>query len=697
MLHRCTKLLAIALAAVFFMSLASFSSGEDDLLVKAADQFRDKDYPETACVLRKAGDSPQRTFLLGVSLLRMGKADECLPLLVEAESKLPLVGDYAALYQAEALLKLKKYPEAAAKAASLSKGYPASQLIRRAEKLYADIVYEAGDYAAALKAYQGFVEKYPAGSDSVMALYQVARCREDAGDRGGSAAIYRNIWLNNPTSVQAQKSEERLKELEKAGIKSVAYTPEELLRRASTLFNLNEYSNALRVLQSIPAEGRTPAVAARIDLRIGMAHYRLRNWKEAEKSLSKAAASMLPGIRSEARFWMARALERQDQNERAFEIYMELAGQGKKQEFADDALMEAAGLRRGQGNYIEAARLFTQVSKSCPDSKLVSRAVWEAGWSHYLAGEYAVAAEVFKPLLKDETMREKVLYWLARTLENTASPEADSYYHALQDDYPAGFYATWHREQKGIKDVREPLGQRSAIAELPLAPGFDKPRLLAALGMVEESRTEMAAARKKSGDKKSLFPGLARTYLEMKDYRSAISLFLQNRPVKWDTASLPLWAAGYPLVYSSPVAQYTAANALSEGLIYGLIRAESGFVAGIKSPAGAIGLMQLMPATARTTARENGTFNPQNLVIPDYNIKLGTRHFRDLLKGYDGDVVYSIAAYNAGAAAVERWRKGLKGLKKDEFIESIPYQETREYVKKVYASAATYRQLYGLK
>jgi soluble lytic murein transglycosylase len=132
-------------------------------------------------------------------------------------------------------------------------------------------------------------------------------------------------------------------------------------------------------------------------------------------------------------------------------------------------------------------------------------------------------------------------------------------------------------------------------------------------------------------------------------------------------------------------------------LIYALIRAESGFSPAIKSPAGAIGLMQLMPSTAKATAREKGTFNPQQLVVPDYNIKLGTRHFRDLMKGYDGDVVYSIAAYNAGAAAVERWRKGLKGLKKDEFIESIPYQETRDYVKKVYASAATYRQLYGLK
>ena len=696
MVQRSSKLVAIAVTAVMIFSLPLFSTAADDLLAQAAAQFREKEYAEAARLAQKAGDSPQRTFFLGVALLRMGKAAEGLPLLIEAESKLPLLGDYAALNQAEALLQLKKYPVAAAKAASMLKGYPASLLTRRAEKLYADIQYEAGDYPAAFKAYQGFVEKYPSGSDSVEALFQAARSREEAGDRSGSVSTYRNIWLNNPTAAQSLKSQERLNLLEKTGLKQAPYTPEELLRRAAALATQNQHSSALRGLKAIPADGQTPAVAARIELRIGLVQYRLRNWKEAEKSLAKVAASALSAIRSEARFWLAKALERQEFNERAFELYMELAAEGKKQEFGDDALMEAAGLRRSQGEYREAAGLFRQVARNFPDSKFLSRAAWESGWCHYLAGEYAEAAEIFRPLLKDEAQREKVVYWLARALENVASAEADSWYRILLDDYPAGFYATWHRGQKGIKDMREPLGQRSALPELPLSPGFDKPRLLASLGLAEESRSEMASARKKAGDNKVIFPALARIYLEMKEYSAAIALFLQNRPVKWDTASLPLWSAGYPLVYSTPVAQYTAKNALSEGLIYALMRAESGFSPAIKSPAGAIGLMQLMPATAKATARENGTFNPQKLVVPDYNIKLGTKHFSDLLKTYEGDVVYSIAAYNAGAAAVDRWRKALKGLRKDEFIESIPYQETRDYVKKVYASAATYRQLYGL-
>jgi soluble lytic murein transglycosylase len=230
-----------------------------------------------------------------------------------------------------------------------------------------------------------------------------------------------------------------------------------------------------------------------------------------------------------------------------------------------------------------------------------------------------------------------------------------------------------------------------------VAPGFEKPRLLGMLGLLEDARTEMAAIRKKSGEKKGQLPVLARVYLEMRDYSSAIVLFMQNRPVAWEKATLPLWTAGYPRVYTEYVSQNAALNGLSEGLVYALIRAESSFAPAVKSGAGAIGLMQLMPATAKMTAREKGDFNPNRLTVPEYNIRLGTKHLHDLMKEHNGDVVSVAAAYNAGSATLEKWKKSLKGLKKDEFIESIPYQETREYVKKVIASAATYRQLYGVK
>jgi soluble lytic murein transglycosylase len=673
------------------------SSSADDYLSRAAELYREKDFGGAYTSAGKSTDLVQRAFVRGMAALRMDKLEEAAGLLAEAEQRLPMVADYAALYQTEALLKLKRYPAASAKAASIQGSFPASKAVRRSEKLLADILYEAADYKKALKSYQSYIEKYPSGGDAIDASYQSARCREELGDAGGALLIYRSIWLNSPMSPLAAKSQERLSQIERPALKVSPYSAEELLKRASTLYAQNEYTASLKTLDMIPAVLQPQAVISRIDLRAGMAQYRLRQYKQAEKQFVKAAASPLPGVRSEARFWLAKCLDRQDLKERALALYLELAGEGKKQEYADDALIEAAGLKRGLGLYAEAARLFDQAARLSSETKTAARSIWDSGWCRYLAGEYPAAADVFKGLLADENQREKALYWLGRALEKSGESAAAPYYRTLLDEYPAGFYATWYREQKGMKDSREPLGNRDPLAELPLPAGFDKARLLASLGMLEEARAEMAAVRKKNGEKKGQFPALARVYLEMRDFGSAISLFMQNRPVAWEKVTLPLWTAGYPRAYSGLVSQNAALNGLSEGLVYALIRAESGFSPAIKSGAGAIGLMQMMPATAKLTAREKGDFNPQRLTVPEFNIRLGTKHLHDLMKEYDGDVVYMAAAYNAGSGALERWKKSFKGLKKDEFIESIPYQETRDYVKKVYASAATYRQLYGLK
>jgi soluble lytic murein transglycosylase len=526
----------------------------------------------------------------------------------------------------------------------------------------------------------------------------LARCLEELVNYDGALQIYRSIWLNTPTSPLAAKSQERIKFLDRLSFKVAPYTPEELLKRAATLQAQNQHNDSLKTLEMIQTASVSQEMADRIAFRTGKAQYLLKRYAQAEKQFIKAAASAIPGIRSEGRFWLAKSRDRQDLKVQAFAMYMELAGEGKKQEYADDALIEAAELKRGLGQFAEAARLFDQVAKVTLESKTIAKSVWNGGWCRYLAGDYPAATEAFKNLLSDEKYREKALYWIGRGVEkggDTAS--AASYFRTLTNEFPAGFYATWYREQKGVKDGRESIGNRDPLVEIPTAAGFDKPRLLASLGLIEEARVEMAAIRKKNGEKKGQFPGVARIYLEMRDYGMAIYMFIQNKPLAWTKETLPLWTFGYPRAFSQLISQNSSLNGLSEGLVYALIRAESGFSPAIKSGAGAIGLMQMMPATARMTAHEKGEFNPQRLTTPEYNIRLGTRHLHDLMKEYDGDVVYMAAAYNAGSGALGRWKKSYKGLQKDEFIESIPYQETREYVKKVYASAATYRQLYGIK
>lgn len=694
-MSRSRYILPVFTAAVL-LTATTLSSIADDFLSRAAAQYRDKDFSAAYVSAEKSSDQNFRAFIKGMAAFRLGKFNDAALQLSEAELKLPLIADYSVLYQAESLLKLKRYQAALAKAASLPTAFPASKLLRRSEKLVADILFEAGDYKGAAKSYQSYIEKYPSGGDAIDASFQLALCKEATADSSGALLIYRNIWLNNPASSLASKSQDRIRQLERSGINLRPYTSEELLKRASALYAQNEFSLSIKTIEMIP-ESQPQAILNRMDLRIGMAQYRLRKYRQAEKQFVKAAASTLSGVRSEARFWLAKSLDRQDEKERALLLYLELADEGKKQEFADEALVEAGGLKRSLGQYAEAASLFERAARLSNEPKSVAKSNWDAGWCRYLAGDFKAAADVFKGLLNDDAQREKALYWLGKALERSGDATSASYFSAMQVEFPAGFYSTWYREQNGLSDSRETMGNRDPIAELPASAGYEKPILLASLGLLEEARIEITAIRKKSGEKKSLFPALARIYLEMRDYGSAIALFMQNRPIAWERGSLPLWTAGYPKAYSEFVSQNASLNGLPEGLVYALIRAESSFSPTAKSSAGAVGLMQMMPATAKLIAHEKGTFDSQRLTVPEYNIQLGTKHLKDLMKEHNGDVIFMTAAYNAGSGSLERWKKSYKGLKKDEFIESIPYQETRDYVKKVYASAATYRQLYGLK
>jgi soluble lytic murein transglycosylase len=154
----------------------------------------------------------------------------------------------------------------------------------------------------------------------------------------------------------------------------------------------------------------------------------------------------------------------------------------------------------------------------------------------------------------------------------------------------------------------------------------------------------------------------------------------------------------FPIVYKEHVtkaAQQTSVNPL---FIFAVTRQESAFVHDAKSPAGAVGLMQLLPATAKQTAQKNGlSFTPQDLIMPEKNIALGSRYLDHLLGVFDGNRILAAAAYNAGPTRVKKWLNKDKGaqLPYDVWIETIPYKETRGYVQNVLSFSVIYAYRLG--
>jgi soluble lytic murein transglycosylase len=178
-------------------------------------------------------------------------------------------------------------------------------------------------------------------------------------------------------------------------------------------------------------------------------------------------------------------------------------------------------------------------------------------------------------------------------------------------------------------------------------------------------------------------------------YMKSIFPAYLNLPI--NAATLPLWKLAYPMPYKDPLLTYSFKNELDPYLLAGLIRQESEFSAKVISRSNAHGLAQIMPATGRELARRLGIkgFTPSMLFEPTVNLQMGSYYLRSLMNSLGGSLEQALASYNAGKGRVTQWLQ--RGEYKDpaEFVESIPFNETRGYVQSVMRNAGIYRRLYG--
>jgi soluble lytic murein transglycosylase len=671
----------------------------DDSLTTAATKIIKKEYKGAIEAALKAPPDGMRDFQLGMALARMGEWEAAADYLGKAAASLPLLADYALYNRALALYRLARYPESRATLQGFAKNYPESPLSRSAEKLLADLLYDSGNFQDAREAYQAFIEKYASGADALAALHRLALSRERTGDKAGAVLLLRNIWLKYPASAIAASAEEDLQRLTDNGAKALAYSAEELLRRGTVLSDLRKFDKAIKTFNAISVEKQPDEFIWRLQLKIGQALFKARHFREAEQAFARLLAkNPRRMIADEARYWLGKSLDKNGKEEEAFASYAKLAQSSPDSTLADDALLAAAFIKKFQQKNDDELTFLKMLVRGYPQSNLLQTAFWEIAWTSYQAGDLKTAADFFKKQLDNYDTRERALYWYGRTL--TAAGDGRGAANAFADlhaEYPFGFYALSYNREARKKDDETLFLSADLCDILSVPAGFERAKVLIALGLYEEAAKELAAARRKSGDKPKALAGLARLYLEMGDYHAAYSLFKEGRLANPDKNSLAQWGIAYPLAFREEVASNAAKSGIPASLIYAIIRAESSYFPTALSPAGAVGLMQVMPATAAAVARGRGEKCAlDQLTLPGLNIHLGVKHLHDLLTLYNGDIVMAVAAYNAGSGNVNRWLKTFGKMPRELFIENIPFPETREYVKKVLAGAEIYSRLYRL-
>jgi soluble lytic murein transglycosylase-like protein len=361
------------------------------------------------------------------------------------------------------------------------------------------------------------------------------------------------------------------------------------------------------------------------------------------------------------------------------------------------ALEKLVRLSSDAGDFDRSLALARRIASETRGTVRGFEPVWDLAWERWLAGDFAGARARFEALAAtyDDTWRDRRLtYWRARCLEKEKRPEeARALYTRLAAGSPPDLYSGFARRH---------FRGRAAPAPPPLADPstetaeFRRTDELLRLRMFADAAAEAAALHPSRGRDLRI----AEAEFALGRFPSAASAAKRAFP-EIGTAEEGRVPDGwrrlhYPVEEGGFLPARAAEFRLDPAVLRALVRQESVFVAGAKSRAGALGLMQLMPGTAKPLARSvlRVRYRRGFLYDPGVNARLGAAYLRQLLDRFGGNVPYALAAYNGGPARMSRVLQDNRGRTEDEVLESHPFPETRDYVRRVLLYAESYRQLY---
>lgn len=600
----------------------------------------------------------------------------------------------------------------------------ASELVLRAGLGQARALRLAADHPAALAKIE---ELRPLDLPSDQALRpallaEAARCAH-ANRRPAQGLRYLTaLWVDHPADSHTYPLPYRAAAEDNpfAGIATAELTrqagPIGVITRAEHLLDANANRQALNLVSEFMTDDLELSCRARFVA--GSANRKLRQYTRALAELDPVARDC-PQQAAQALYLLGRVSAFRGQPERAIGYYDRLVAAYPAHPYADDVLFFAGDQLTQQGQHQAADRYYRQVEENYPAGDYLEEARWRIAWGAYLRGEMSTARKQLDHIARTTTDTQaklphyqRAVYWRARLDANrAAAAELD----ALARLDPGSYYGVQARAL--LKRLAPPLaaeldrwlstqaravaaGAASAIPELPRIPELQLGLACHDAGLDPEARAVLASVDLEELPLPAL-QAVADLMARSGDVHAAH--WVLRKRAEEELQGLPSaedrvwWHTGFPQGYHQSVQSWAGTRKLDENLIYGLIREESAFDAPVVSWAGAVGLMQLMPATAREEAalEKLADFAVDRLTEPDLNIRLGSAHIARRISTFKGNHALAIASYNAGPGAVRRWLKTAPGKDLDVFIESIPVEQTRNYTKRVLHAWAVYRFLYA--
>ena len=608
------------------------------------------------------------------------------------------IGDHVRYLLADALARVDDLAGARTAALSVAEKYPTSRLAPRALLQTATLDLRAGQDAAAQTVLVRLVDTYPDAPELPAALYLLGLSAEARGQLDAAAQAYREIRILAPASGYADGAEDRIVALQTLGVHVPSLTPAQRAERAERLLRADVPNTAMSEAERLVDEVKGDPIAARALRVIADGARRLGRHELAGRTLGllvdRSPVERRPALRLE----QARLLVRAGERARALTTLDAVVSTGPDADKAE-ALYLKGRVLEDQAREAEATAVYRLVAANHPTREAAAASLWRLGWLAYGKRDAQGAQRSWTRLAElgsAGSYRYPALYWAGRAREQVGGGGAAELYDQILTEAPRSYYGllagarTGRASEGGVSAaISLPSEPREALAD---DPGFARVALLRRINLVEDAAQELEGVVQGSvGDPVRLY-GLAGAYVEAEQYHMALRIMRRHFQAQAATgdSSLPraFWEMFYPWGWRDDVRAAAQDVKLDPYLVAAVVREESSYYPRAVSRAGARGLMQLMPTTARLLAPAG------DLDDPVFNIQLGTRFLAGLLREFT-DPRLALAAYNAGPNRVRQWWAARRSDDIEVFVEQIPFDETRLYVKKVVLSWDEYRRIYA--
>jgi soluble lytic murein transglycosylase len=616
------------------------------------------------------------------------------------------LSDYADYLGAQALVNEQRYADAVPLLDGFAARHPDSIFDVNAPLLLADAYEDANNAAAAVRVLEPMLGTSEA--EHVDFKLALARGYQGSGQAAKAIAFYRSIYVGQPLSFEATQARAQLTAM------GSALTAAERKVHADELFNAKRYSeasaeySALRNDSSLSQGDRDALLLYNAVCDLRLKHLSRRDIDKLQATNDDTAALKL---------YLYAEISRTEKNRVEHDADIaQMVSQYPHSRWLEEALYSGGNMYLLTHDATQAIYHYKLLVERFPTSIYAPSSHWREAWMNYRLRNYPEAAR----LMDEQVTRygagieaPSALYWRGRIYEDEEHDfaRAAAYYRSLVVNYTNFYYGDLARKRLAV------LGAQADVAPTPALqavrkvavpdltdvipendPHLIKAKLLANAALNEYIAPEIAAS---PGSSEWGALAQAEIYASFGEYTRALQS-MKHSGISFfsiPTSEVPIvyWKLIFPQPYWSDLVADSAKNGLDPYLVASLIRQESEFNAGAISPAHAVGLMQLLPSVGKENAKKEGLkgFNASELLNPSINLQLGTRNLKQVLDRFGGQPEYALAAYNAGDMPVRQWMA--IGDYKDiaEFVESIPYSETREYVQAIMRNRELYRALYG--